>query len=86
MILFSISLEEEDFREIDDADTKQIQINGAIPNHSSNSQKDETNSRSILSDEINPTKEDGSKMASVINSKPGLTHQEGNSNLLKITN
>ena len=57
-IFISLYLEEEDFREIDDNDSK-IHMNGRVSNVSSESQKHEIESKSIPSDEGNQSKEKG---------------------------
>ena len=65
----SCLLEEEDFREINDTDTKQFQINRKIPNSSSGSQKDEIQPRKSISDQVNQSKEQGSENTSGISNK-----------------
>ena len=58
-IFISLYLEEEDFREIDDNDSKILHMNGRVSNLSSDSQKHEIESKSIPSDEGNQSKEKG---------------------------
>ena len=68
-IFYHISIEEEDFREINDADKKQFRIDRNIPNSSSSTQKDELQSGKSHSDKVNQSKEQGPENASGISNE-----------------
>ena len=65
-IFYHISIEEEDFREINNSDKKQFRIDRNIPNSSSSTQKDDMQSGKSHLDKVNQSKEQGPENASGI--------------------